>query len=105
MDFAIRMLLDDTYELFFDCFDSLYQAKYGFQNSNVGGKYGKRIFERFYKNLRTLNKQLNLCFTYANSAIKNILPQESKLATVHLTTILILVGLFKPMKPTIPEII
>ena len=44
MDFAVKMLLDDTYgllnflELFFSCFDSLYQAEYEFQNSNVGGK-------------------------------------------------------------------
>ena len=54
------MLLDDTYgllnllELFFNCFDSLYPTEYEFQNSNVGGKIGKKIFERFYKNLRTL---------------------------------------------------
>ena len=54
------MLLDNTYgllnllELIFNCVDSLYQAEYEFQNSNVGGKYGKIIFERFYKNLRTL---------------------------------------------------
>ena len=64
------MLLDDTHgllnllELFFNCFDSLYQAEYEFQNSNVGGK-----FERFYKNLRTLAMNtLALQFSYLSNA-------------------------------------
>ena len=63
-------MLLDTYgllnllELFFNCFDSLYQAEYEFQNSNVGGKYGKINFERFYKNLRTLVNS----FTSSDSA-------------------------------------
>ena len=44
------MLLDDTYgllnllELFLNCFDSLYQAEYEFQNSNVGGKQIENFF-------------------------------------------------------------
>ena len=61
------MLLDDTYgllnllELFFNCFDSLYQVEYEFQNSMLAGNRAKEFFQRFYKNLRTLvtsNKEI-----------------------------------------------
>ena len=55
MDFAIKMLLDVTYgllnllELFFNCFDSVYQAEYEFQNSNVGEKRKKYVLASVLK--------------------------------------------------------